>query len=1120
MVVGAVSAVTRARRQRREAARQKHKEQRDQLLKATENFALQHLLKNVAEPPGPRKRRVKRQNMLRSNEELVLPDGFKLKQFLERLDEVFTTHKISRSEVDPPELDNKTPDDMDADEMFYTDPAYTDFDLDQLRYIATILKETPEDMIGGNKRDHIKILMMDRMLRVVPYFAAMPRSLRKQLWHQVYSVDCKRGDVIYQRGDVADHVFVILSGTVVVSSLVRRRVEKIYRSAQQQQQIEPADDDDNDRFSDRAMAAVVEEDEEEEQEQEPKEASKDKTRTKSKEDHQEEEQQQQQDANLDDGDQDSTIAMHGDASDVAREDVLTSFTASTSNSNKKKGSGKNKRKKKKNAHSISSNGLASLKLSRNASREPSIASQRSGSPGKGKRKKRPGSLKRSPTNKRGKKKKNGSLNKRTKSKVQAALVNAAVYESSPPNSPSPSVGDGEVVVPPLYAGLDDDDGAKRKEQEEEEEKKHKKKRSWGLGSRKKKNNKKQGDEDGREDMHDDDDDVEAPPTPPIDARPRTLTDHQENADNDPNQIKIELTEVKRNDSVKSKKNKKSKKDKSRKKEPIDEDAADEIAPKVRGTREFGETHEHVWVIDHVCTLSTGDVFGERCVFELYPRHSTVVAIESTKLLVIHKYDYHRLLSQNVTQRSLIRMSKALNRAGCMWVKERPKIIPAAEVDKMKPKDLDPEANQENDDNNKTDKAKGAGADGDRSVGEAKMQHDGSAAGGETVPNSTSTTAFITGNGTSSVKGKLRGRKQPKLATSSSTTTLTANQGDLLRSPGNESTDSPGGGGFKRKNSMVSTTSSSWSMKFGGIAVPEQQAQWLKRQNLKRRLTISKLRDPRDHQRRVQIEGKYLRPFYMPKDNRSLTVKDRVHKAGMFVRDGMRGRRVRAHRTTPCQMSIDRVLNSRGYEFTMFVLVLLHMGLAFFEPPSRQDQSAERFSGRMKVLLGAEAICALAYLTEMLFHIADLGLFVFLRHRKRWAQFIVTGIVCADVAISCFQVFYVGEDVTHFRFSRIIRPLLLLFRSRYLRQLFYLAAKILPRLVELFILLAGLIVFFTVCGLFLFQQQSDVYDLQKYQQAQPPYHSCEGETECPPLPDSVFEAFEHSWGTRRSVCLCC
>jgi len=92
------------------------------------------------------------------------------------------------------------------------------------------------------------------------------------------------------------------------------------------------------------------------------------------------------------------------------------------------------------------------------------------------------------------------------------------------------------------------------------------------------------------------------------------------------------------------------------------------------------------------------------------------------------------------------------------------------------------------------------------------------------------------------------------------------------------------------------------------------------------------------------------PFYMPRNGDDLSLEARVYKSSMFITDALRGQDLRYHRIGKWSSRIDGLLNSKKYDYMMFALVLLHMALVMWEPPSGRLADLPKYADRFTVLL--------------------------------------------------------------------------------------------------------------------------------------------------------------------------
>jgi CRP-like cAMP-binding protein len=256
-----------------------------------------------------------------------------------------------------------------------------------------------------------------------------------------------------------------------------------------------------------------------------------------------------------------------------------------------------------------------------------------------------------------------------------------------------------------------------------------------------------------------------------------------------------------------------------------------------------------------------------------------------------------------------------------------------------------------------------------------------------------------------------------------------------------------------------------------------------------------------------IEDRYLNPQWFES---GLSMPERALKASLFVQDALRGRSLRPHIVrVPWRAAIDRVYNSTLYGWFQFCLVVLHMSLAFWEPPSRRDAFSPSYTRHFYTLIIIEIAVVSVYFLELLWELADLGLFFFLGSRKRITRVLLVIAFSVDIGFAiAFE--KAGETTEWLRFSRILRPLMLIMISRHVRRMFNTSIAVFPRLLEIAIILAAMLLFFASIGLFLFKDDRSIYNLKAWQQGGPPFRDCVGQP-CEPIAEYNFEIFSNSYG---------
>lgn len=95
---------------------------------------------------------------------------------------------------------------------------------------------------------------------------------------------------------------------------------------------------------------------------------------------------------------------------------------------------------------------------------------------------------------------------------------------------------------------------------------------------------------------------------------------------------------------------------------------------------------------------------------------------------------------------------------------------------------------------------------------------------------------------------------------------------------------------------------------------------------------------------------------------------------------------------------------------MFIIVLLHMGLAWFEPPSIKDRGADKFQDRLPILTGVEVLFLTAYIIESAYDLIDLGWFWFRHAPMKIVRSTIILIMVSDLVM--FSIFDgVSSDVS-------------------------------------------------------------------------------------------------------------
>lgn len=169
------------------------------------------------------------------------------------------------------------------------------------------------------------------------------------------------------------------------------------------------------------------------------------------------------------------------------------------------------------------------------------------------------------------------------------------------------------------------------------------------------------------------------------------------------------------------------------------------------------------------------------------------------------------------------------------------------------------------------------------------------------------------------------------------------------------------------------------------------------------------------------------------------------------------------------------------------------------------------------------MCIGFYSIELAYVMWDFGPFWFFGSRKRSFRFLLNLCFIIDAAIACTLIADNNISLsTYIRFSRFLRPFMLLYRSRLLRKMFVITLQAIPRVLELIVVIFSAIGVFAVVGLFLFKLERDVYNSAQWDpanfQTSVLYGSCAPRSNvtdglftgaCPDLPDFIFDSFSKS-----------
>lgn len=282
-------------------------------------------------------------------------------------------------------------------------------------------------------------------------------------------------------------------------------------------------------------------------------------------------------------------------------------------------------------------------------------------------------------------------------------------------------------------------------------------------------------------------------------------------------------------------------------------------------------------------------------------------------------------------------------------------------------------------------------------------------------------------------------------------------------------------------------------------------------------------------------------FLQVKDNAStetivIPPEERVARAAIHLRDAMHERPIKIHRSGMGAVFAYSLLHSKIWGFFLRALIVLHLALALWEPPSFRTDGAyptsfavfdcsgiydddaasydddvmdpsrcfRRSVGFVRgkyAMLRLEVAIIGVYLIDAALGIYCFGFYDFfgiptkdlisasnplsgnkgmenpaVQRQRHWDMvraFCLT-VMVFDVLLSWFS-------VSPLRFSRVLRPVLFVYKSRELRRWLYLIVTTLPRIVGLALLIFSFITVYAVIGVLLFSQR-DYYKGPEYQYA--------------------------------------
>jgi hypothetical protein len=176
---------------------------------------------------------------------------------------------------------------------------------------------------------------------------------------------------------------------------------------------------------------------------------------------------------------------------------------------------------------------------------------------------------------------------------------------------------------------------------------------------------------------------------------------------------------------------------------------------------------------------------------------------------------------------------------------------------------------------------------------------------------------------------------------------------------------------------------------------------------------------------------------------------RLHKAAMFIKDGTRGLMLRPHRGARAWRLADSFFNSDSFNAVLAAAVLLHMVLGVLEAPAARDWSAPYYADRVPWLLGLEWCCVAAYVCELAWLAVDLR-WRYFGSPSRLLHTLLVLMLLADVSAATALL----PGTNYVRWSRAVRPFLLLFRSRLLLKTFKIFVRVLPAAAEVILIIIG------------------------------------------------------------------
>jgi len=201
------------------------------------------------------------------------------------------------------------------------------------------------------------------------------------------------------------------------------------------------------------------------------------------------------------------------------------------------------------------------------------------------------------------------------------------------------------------------------------------------------------------------------------------------------------------------------------------------------------------------------------------------------------------------------------------------------------------------------------------------------------------------------------------------------------------------------------------------------------------------------------------------DSSSLSPDQRLYKASMFIEDAKLGRQIRPHHSSNfCSRFADQFVVSRLYFTLQVIAVCVHLLITVFEPPSFRDTLSQGYKDDFWKFFGLECGVIFIYSIEIVAQMHDWGVMYFLS-RKRVSRFVFVLMFIIDLALA--TIFLHVLEQNYLRFSRFVRPFMLLFISAGIRRVFSVASSVVARQTEIMFFILSFIAFSAVIGVDLF-----------------------------------------------------